>query len=66
MRARRPDEFTAPIDSAVFALQMLQFPYRAVFADRTLTGGNAIDFLDVFRPRVAFTDLQASFSGGAG
>ena len=32
---------TRALDSAEFALQMLQFPYRAVFGDRTLAGGAA-------------------------
>jgi hypothetical protein len=52
------------LDAAEFALQMLQFPYRAVFADRTLTGAPPISFLDTFRPRVAFADLRARFAGG--
>jgi len=53
------------LDAAEFALQMLQFPYRAVFADRTLTGAPPVSFLDTFRPRVAFADLRARFAGGA-
>lgn len=53
------------LDAAEFALQMLQFPYRTVFADRTLTGGSAVDYLDVFLPRIAFADLRARFTGGA-
>jgi hypothetical protein len=53
------------VDAADFALQMLQFPYRAVFADRTLTeDGRAIDFLDLFRPRIGFAALEQSFRGG--
>jgi len=52
------------LDAAEFALQMLQFPYRAVFADRTLTGAPPVSFLDTFRPRVAFADLRARFAGG--
>ncbi len=53
------------LDAAEFALQMLQFPYRAVFADRTLSGGDAVDYLDTFLPRIAFAELQTRFKGGA-
>ena len=31
------------LDAAEFAMQMLQFPYRAVFGDRTLAGGSPSD-----------------------
>ncbi len=42
---------------------MLQFPYRAVFADRTLTGGRSLDFLDTFRARVGYAELRSRFGG---
>jgi hypothetical protein len=58
-------EIDDPLDAATFAMQMLQFPYRAVFADRTLTGGAPIDFLDVFRPKIGFAELAARFTGGS-
>ena len=57
-------ELGPTLDAAEFAMQMLQFPYRAVFADRTLTGGPAPQTVDAFRPRVAFIDLQRRFAGG--
>jgi hypothetical protein len=66
MVAEASAELGSSLDAAEFALQMLQFPYRAVFADRTLTGADPIDYLDVFRPRVAFEELHVRFSGGAG
>lgn len=65
MTAQAP-ELGPSLDAAEFALQMLQFPYRAVFADRTLAGGRALDYLDVFRPRVAFSTLRTRFSGDRG
>lgn len=64
MTAEAGAELGPSLDAAEFALQMLQFPYRAVFGDRTLTGGRRVDFLDTFRPRVAFTELQRRFAGG--
>jgi hypothetical protein len=51
------------LDAAEFALQMLQFPYRAVFADRTLTGGRPVHFLDAFHPSVGYAELQTRFTG---
>jgi hypothetical protein len=56
-------ELGSSLDSAEFALQMLQFPYRAVFGDRTLTGRPAVDFLDTFRPRLGFVELRRRFAG---
>lgn len=58
-------EIDHPLDAATFAMQMLQFPYRTVFADRTLTGGAPIDFLDVFRPKIGFADLATRFTRGS-
>jgi hypothetical protein len=50
------------LDAGEFALQMLQFPYRAVFADRTLTGGAPVEYLDTFLPRIAFAELRTRFT----
>jgi hypothetical protein len=66
MTAEAAAELGTSLDAAELALQMLQFPYRAVFADRTLTGGDAVDFLDTFRPRIAFAELKTHFAGGPG
>jgi hypothetical protein len=66
MIAEASAELGTSLDAAELALQLLQFPYRAVFADRTLTGGQPVDYLDTFRPRVAFADLKVRFAGGAG
>lgn len=59
---RMAAEVGTSLDSAEFAMQMLQFPYRAVFADRTLTGGPAVDYLDVFRPAIGYAELATRFS----
>jgi hypothetical protein len=64
MTAEAAAELGTSLDAAEFALQMLQFPYRAVFADRTLTGGDGLDYLDTFRPSIAFAELETRFSGG--
>jgi hypothetical protein len=56
-------ELGPALDAAEFALQMLQFPYRTVFADRTLTGGRPLDFLDTFRAQVGYAALRARFGG---
>ena len=58
-------EIDDPLDAATFAMQMLQFPYRTVFADRTLTGGPSLGFLDVFRPAIGYADHTGRFSGGS-
>lgn len=50
------------LDASEFALQMLQFPFRSVFADRTLTGGAPVEYLDTFLPRIAFAELRTRFS----
>ena len=63
MTAEAGAELGPSLDAAEFALQMLQFPYRAVFGDRTLAGGQPVTFLDAFRPRIAFTELQRRFAG---
>lgn len=54
----------ASLDSAEFALQMLQFPYRGVFGDRTLTGGDSLPPGAVFRPVVGLAVLRELFEGG--
>jgi hypothetical protein len=54
----------ADLDAAEFAMQMLQFPYRAVFGDRTLTGGPALPPDAVFSPVVSMKLLAERFEGG--
>jgi hypothetical protein len=56
------------LDSAELALQMIRFPYRQVFGDQTLGGGEPSDFVDVFRPQIglALTDLVARFQTEVG
>ncbi|RZS86836.1 hypothetical protein EV189_2252 [Motilibacter rhizosphaerae] len=49
------------LDSAEFALQMLRFPWRAVFGDRTLAGGPPLPDDAVFVPRLHFADLALRF-----
>ena len=46
-------------------MQMLQFPYRAVFGDRTLTGGPALPPGSAFTPRVGFKLLAERFEVAA-
>jgi hypothetical protein len=64
MTAEASAELGSSLDAAEFAMQMLQFPFRAVFADRTLTGAPPPNTLDAFRPRIGFVELQRRFSGG--
>jgi hypothetical protein len=45
------------VDSAEFAMQVLQFPYRQVFGDPD----QGTEILDVFRPSVKMADLQVSY-----
>jgi hypothetical protein len=54
-------------DAATFGIQMLQFPWRAVFADQTLAdpGIAAIDLDSMFRPAIGFQTLQVRFMQGA-
>jgi hypothetical protein len=63
MTAEASAELGPSLDAAEFALQMLQFPFRAVFADRTLTGAPPPNTVDAFRPRIAFVELQRRFAG---
>jgi hypothetical protein len=51
------------LDSAEFAMQMLQFPYRAVFGDRTLAGGAAPPPGATFTPTVGMAVLARDFQG---
>ena len=50
-----------PLDAAEFAMQMLQFPYRAVFGDRTLAGGPELDPGATFRPTIGLALLRERF-----
>ena len=45
-------------------MQLLQFPYRAVFGDRTLAGGPPSDPAALFRPTVGMAQLLERFEGG--
>jgi len=51
------------LDAAEFALQMLQFPYRAVFGDRSLAGGQPSDPGSLFQPTISITALLHRFEG---
>ena len=52
------------LDSAELALQMIRFPYRQVFGDTTVGGGQPTGFDDVFRPQVGYqlADLHDVFT----
>lgn len=50
------------LDAAEFAMQMLQFPFRAVFGDRTLSGGAPSDPAALFRPTIGIPELLARFT----
>ncbi len=52
------------LDAAEFAMQMLQFPYRAVFGDRTLADGPPSDPAALFRPTIGMAQLLERFGGG--
>jgi hypothetical protein len=45
------------VDSAEFAMQVLQFPYRQVFGDPN----QGTDIADVFRPSIALTTLKVHY-----
>jgi hypothetical protein len=51
------------VDAAELAMQMLQFPYRAVFGDQTLSDPDAgvVDLDAMFRPAIAYADLLVRF-----
>jgi hypothetical protein len=54
------------VDAAELGIQMLQFPWRAVFADQTLSDADAavIDLDAMFRPALGFAELLVRFEGG--
>lgn len=51
------------VDAGEFGIQMLQFPWRAVFGDQTLSDPDAavIELDAMFRPSIAFVDLERRF-----
>lgn len=53
------------VDAAELGIQMLQFPFRAVFGDQTLAEPDAavIDLDAVFHPALGFSDLLVRFQG---
>lgn len=51
------------LDAAEFALQMLQFPFRAVFGDRTLAGQEPVAQDALFAPMVDVGQLLRIFRG---
>ena len=51
------------LDAAEFAVQMLQFPFRAVFGDRTLTDQPPVAADALFRPRIDVAQLLRRFQG---
>ncbi len=51
------------LDAAEFALQMLQFPFRAVFGDRTLAGQEPVAADALFSPRIDVAQLLRRFQG---
>ncbi len=53
------------LDAAEFALQMLQFPFRAVFGDRTLVGQDPVAQDALFAPVVDVGQLLRIFRGTA-
>lgn len=55
------DLLTGDLDAAEFALQMLQFPFRAVFGDRTLDAGEPSEAEWLFRPTLALPQLLERF-----
>jgi hypothetical protein len=59
----RPPGDTARLDAAELALQMLQFPYRAVFGDRSLSGGEPLPPGAMFQPVVGLALLRQRFAG---
>jgi hypothetical protein len=56
------------VDAAELGIQMLQFPFRAVFGDQSLSepGTGVIDLAAVFKPALGFADLLVRFGGGQG
>lgn len=65
--AAEPDtKIGANSNAATFAMQMLQFPWRSVYGDQTLSNDspNALLMAEVFRPTVFFGDLEKRFTEG--
>lgn len=68
--AQEPDTHVgtgaASVDAAELGIQMLQFPWRAVFGDQTLSEPDtaAIELDAVFTPRLGFSELLVRFQGG--
>ena len=65
-----PETHVAPgVDAAELGIQMLQFPFRAVFGDQTLSDSDAavIELDAVFKPAVGygFAELLVRFEGGS-
>ena len=58
----------AAVDAAEFGIQMLQFPFRAVFGDQTLSNPDAavIELDAMFRPTIGFAELVLKFSVDGG
>jgi hypothetical protein len=56
------------VDAAELGIQMLQFPFRAVFGDQTLSDAAAavIDLDAMFAPALGFADLLVRFRGETG
>jgi hypothetical protein len=54
------------VQAGELGIQMLQFPWRAVFGDQTLSEPNAavIELDAVFHPTVSFAVLEAAFTRG--
>lgn len=64
-RMTTTDPTLGTLDAAEFALQMLQFPFRAVFGDRSLAGQQPLEADALFRPQVGLAQLLTRFEGGA-
>ena len=66
--ATHVDQFEAAgVQSAEFAMQMLQFPFRQVFGDPSqgsAGGGTSLTFAQLFRPTIAI-DVMRAWNGGA-
>ncbi|GAB3589992.1 hypothetical protein GCM10027446_03720 [Angustibacter peucedani] len=58
-----PTHVGTDVDAAEFGIQMLQFPWRAVFGDQTLADPDAavIELDAMFRPSIAFAELEQRF-----
>lgn len=54
------------VNAAEFGIEMLQFPWRAVFGDQTLADPDAavLDLSAMFKPALGFDALQIAFAPG--